>query len=281
MRKAFIQANDKQLLGAKLAKYAIERGLRAKGSIPVEIVNVDREPMFKAFAGKRYLRQGREVVYDPADLQSFTLTRFLPPERMGFQGQAVVIDPDIFVLGDLTELFDLGTAGKAIAACRKKDAWDSSVMLLDCAKLGHWKVGEWLKEMEARRLDYDTVMTLKADIDDVREIPRVWNSLDELASGTKLLHTTGRLTQPWKTGLPIDFTRNPMPKLLGLIPREPIHRLLGKYPTTYQPHPDRKIEAFFFALAKDALRDGAVTRAELDEEVRLKHVRPDLMEKLA
>jgi len=281
MRKAFIQANDKQLLGAKLAKYAIERNLRDKGSIQVEIVNVDAEPIFKAFSGKTYLRQGRERTYDPLDLQSFTLTRFLPPERMGYEGMAVVIDPDIFALRDLNELFDLGTGGKAVTACRKKDAWDSSVMLLDCAKLRAWKVGEWLERMAEKKLDYDDVMTLRFMREDVRELPRVWNSLDVLTDGTKMLHTTGRLTQPWKTGLPVDFTRNPMPKLFGLIPREPIHRLLGRYPSTYQPHPDPGIERFFFGLMRDALRDGAVARAEVEKEIALKHVRPDLLEKAA
>lgn len=141
MRKAFIQANDKQLLGAKLAKYAIERHTPG---LPVEIINVDREPMFRAFAGKTYLRDGRTLTYDPNDLQSFTLTRFLPPERMGYQGTAIVIDPDIFTLVSLEGLFAYGTDDKAIAACVKKDAWDSSVMLLECAKLAHLKVGEWL-----------------------------------------------------------------------------------------------------------------------------------------
>lgn len=278
MRKVFIQANDKQLLGAKLAKFAIER--RSK-DVPVEILNVDAEPVFKAFSGKTYLRQGRELTYDPLDLQSFTLSRFLPPERMGYQGMAVVIDPDIFAIRDLNELFASGTDGKSVAACRKKDAWDSSVMLLDCAKLRDWKVGEWLERMAKKEMDYDDIMTLRLIRDDVKELSRVWNSLDVLSDETKMLHTTGRLTQPWKTGLPIDFTRNPLPKLLGFIPREPIHRLLGKYPSTYQPHPDKKIIDFFFALLKEALAAGAVSRAEIEDEIRRKHVRPDLLERAA
>ncbi len=280
MRKAFIQANDKQLLGAKLAKYAIERNLKDKGSIAVEIINVDREPLFKAFAGKTYLRRGRVITYDPKDLQSFTLSRFLPPDRMGYEGMAIVIDPDIFTRVDLHALFDLGTDGKAIAACRKKDAWDSSVMLLDCARLKHWNVAAWLEKLARHELDYDEIMTLKLDRDDVKEIPRVWNSLDVLNEDTKLLHTTDRLTQPWKTGLPIDFMRNSLPKILGLIPREPIHRLLGKYPMTYQKHPDSKIDDFFFALVRDAFREGAITRSEIEEEIRLGHLRPDFIKKI-
>ncbi len=51
-----------------------------------------------------YLRDGgkREWVRD--DLQSFTPTRFLPPQLMGYQGRAVVIDPDVFARGDIWEL---------------------------------------------------------------------------------------------------------------------------------------------------------------------------------
>ena len=41
MRTVFIQANDKQLLGAKLARYAIARKLRTPDSVRVEILNVD------------------------------------------------------------------------------------------------------------------------------------------------------------------------------------------------------------------------------------------------
>lgn len=281
MRHVFIQANDKQALGARLAAYAIRRNLKEPSALPITVINVDREPAFRAFAGRTYLRNGREVVHDAGDLQSFTLSRFLPPERMGYRGMALVIDPDIFALCDVNDLFDLGTGGKAIAACRKKLAWDSSVMLLDCGRLRHWKVGEWLERLAAKELDYDTIMTLKMDFEDVQEIPRAWNSLDALTEGTRMLHATGRLTQPWKTGLPIDFTMNPMPKIFGLVPREPIHRLLGRIPSTYQPHPDPNIEAFFFGLLRAALDDGAVTRAEVEEEIRLKHVRPDLLERAA
>ena len=38
------------------------------------------------------------------DLQSFTPLRFMPPELMGYQGRAVVVDPDVFAVGDVFEL---------------------------------------------------------------------------------------------------------------------------------------------------------------------------------
>jgi hypothetical protein len=281
MKKLFIQANRKQILGAWLARYAFERATGRRDGIAVEILDVDAMPEFRAFAGRTYLRDGRTVTYDPADLQSFTLSRFMPPERMGFQGRAVVIDPDIFAMDDVAELFDMDLGGKAVAACRKKDAWDTSVMALDCARLGRWRIAELLAALGEKRLDYSDLMTLRTERGSVKELPRLWNSLDALDESTRFLHTTGRLTQPWKTGLPIDFTRNPLPKLFGLVPREPIHRLLGKYPSRYQPHPDKRIEAAFFGLLRDAVRDGAVTEAQIRGEVEARHVRPDLLERAA
>lgn len=114
----------------------------------------------------------------------------------------------------------------------------------------------------------------------IEEIPGYWNSLDSL-EGAKVLHTTKRLTQPWKTGLKIDFTQKPLPKLFGVIPREPLYKVLGKYPTHYLPHPDKAIVDFFFTLAKSALKDGALSKEDIEREIEAKNVRPDMLEVLA
>ena len=93
-----------------------------------------------------------------------------------------------------------------------------------------------LEKLGKRELDYTEQMQLVHENNDsILEVSRVWNSIDELNDETKVLHTSKRETQPWKTGLPIDFTRNKMPKLFGVIPREPIHAILGKTKNTYQP----------------------------------------------
>jgi hypothetical protein len=83
-----------------------------------------------------------------------------------------------------------------------------------------------------------------------------------------------RLTQPWKTGLPIDFTFNPVPKLWGIIPR-----FWVTHPTHYQPHPDKKIETFFFDLAREALKAGAVTVDEIKQGIAAGNLRKDFIEK--
>lgn len=276
MNTVVIHTNNKQILGAILAEYAIKRSLKDQGSVDVKIVNVDELPEFQAFVGATYPRKGRMVTYTKEDLQSFTLSRFMAPELVGYTGRAVVIDPDIFATGDISDIFDINLNGNAVAACRKKDAWDSSVMLMDCAELKHWRISDMLERLRCHEVDYDTIMTLKSE-KAVQELPRIWNNLDTLTPETRFLHTTNRLTQPWKTGLPIDFTRNPMPKLFGIIPREPIHKVMGKYPMKYQQHPNKEIETFFIQLLRDALADGAVTRTRVEDEMRAGNVRKDAL----
>jgi hypothetical protein len=281
-KTAFIHTNNKQLIGALIAKHAIESRLMPGSTISVSIINVDELDIFKEFRGSTYLfTKGDERTYIESDLQSFTLSRFMPPELMGYEGRAVVIDPDIFALTNIEELFELPMGENAILACRKKDAWDTSVMLMDCGRLPHWKIATLLQDLGERKRSYSDIMTMRTETAPIGELSRVWNHLDEYTPETKIIHMTGRLTQPWRTGLPIDFTRNKAKKLFGIIPREPILKLLGKYPSHYQKHPNPKIEQLFFDLAKAALKDGAITRGDINKEIALGHVRPDISECLA
>lgn len=279
MKKVFIQTNNKQLLGALLAKYAIQKNLRGKRSVAIDLINVDNLDIFKRFHGKEYLRKGKARKYDSNDLQSFTLTRFMPPELMAYGGRAVVIDPDIFALVDINELFNIDMQGKAIACRKKTGTWESSVMLLDCEKLAHWKISDILKKLENKDIDYSSLITLKYETAPL-EIDPSWNNLDYLSGNTKMLHTTERLTQPWKTGLPVDFTEDEMPKFLGVIPREPLYTLLGKKKTAYQPHPDKNIERFFFGLIRDALKANFISQDFLRSEIEKRNVRQDISQVL-
>ncbi|HVM58719.1 MAG TPA: hypothetical protein VMT80_00060 [Candidatus Paceibacterota bacterium] len=279
-RGIFIQANRKQYLGALIAKHAMEtRGKAKEHGILVSIMLVEEMPAYMKYAGMRYQRRGEMRTHDPADLQFFTLSRFAPPELMHYEGRAIVIDPDIFALADVAPLFDLDLKGNALAACPSKGGFDSSVMVLDCAKLRHWSIEKILGALKDGTADYDDWMRLRKE--SVLPLSRDWNSLDHLTDETKLLHTTNRLTQPWKTGLPIDFTRNKMPKIFGIIPREPIQKMFGSYATHYQPHPNTEIERLFFTLAREAIQDGAVSRNALQAEIAARHVRPDLLERVS
>ncbi len=278
-QKVFIHTNNMQIIGAKLAKFAIERKLPSDSSIKVEILSVNSRPEFKSFVGKTYLRLGKEIVYRLDDLQSFTLSRFMPPELMNYTGRSIVIDPDIFATQDITPLMNIDLEGAPVAACKKHDMYDSSTMVMDNEKLTHWRIADFLLALEKKQTDYTDITTLKIE-SRVKELSREWNSLDALTSETKMVHMTNRITQPWSTGLPIDFTLNPMPKIFGIIPREPIHKILGKYPTHYKQHPDKNIEKFFFTLMGDALKAGIFSKSEIETEISHKRMRPDIFTKI-
>ena len=96
-----------------------------------------------------------------------------------------------------------------------------------------------------------------------------WNDFDRLTPETKLVHNTKRRTQPWKTGLPIDFTFKERGLLNFALP------IVRRLAPNYTRHPDQRQEAYFYALLADALDSGAVTKEQVAKEVRLGHVRPD------
>lgn len=277
MNTVFIQSNNKQYLGALLAQYALRKNSASPGEFDVKIINVDELEVFKNFRGKEYLRGGSMITYDPLDLQSFTLSRFMPPEIMNYQGRAIVIDPDIFSISDVQNLFNIDLGSNAIAACRKKGSWDTSVMLLDCSKLKSWRISDYLQKLQNGEVDYNVLISLAGE-PNILELDRSWNSLDQLSTETKMLHTTNRLTQPWKTGLAIDFTRKPLGKIFGIIPKELVLSVLGRYPYNYQPHPDKNIEKFFFKLVKSAIDDGKVSIDFINKEISQGHIRKDFME---
>ena len=97
----------------------------------------------------------------------------------------------------------------------------------------------------------------------IKPLEEKWNQFDAIDENTKLLHTTQRITQPWKAGLPVDFFKDPTKKpkpVLGFIPREWIRRLLGRPSNShYREHPDPKVKKFFFGHLKAAVAEGYIT----------------------
>ena len=276
--RIFIQTNDNQLVAAKVARFAMEtRGCAATRGIPVTIMNIDEMPMFQAFSGVNYRCGPGMVAYDRGHVQSFTLSRFLPPAIMNFAGRALVIDPDVLALSDVGELLSLDLAGNAVAACRRDMGWESSVMLIDCAKVSHWKIDEILEGLKRLSLDYLDLMWLRGE-QNVVELSGVWNSHDRIGPDVRMLHMTRVDTQPWKSGLPIGSTVQTPPPLLGFIPRALARRLIGRPEPRYKCHPEPEVERTFMNLFKEALGSGAVTQAELRDAIGRRIIRPDIWE---
>jgi hypothetical protein len=289
--RVYIQTNHKQYLGALVAEYSLKRNSKNTDKFEVHIVQHKDYPFFLAREGQNYLRDGAHREWLNDDLQSFTLTRFMPPGLMGYQGRAVVIDPDVFAQGDVWELLSRDMEGKALMvrprSVRRKDkgCLATSVMLLDCSKLTHWKVEEQFNAMFEDKLDYREWICLRnEDRNTVGLFEDEWNDFDKLTAQTKMLHTTKRKTQPWKTGLKVDFRP---PERFSLFPPSgwlmyARRKLFGEYSFMghYKQHPDIKQEQFFFGLVKEMLEKGIITEGLVREQMIQNHVRHDAIEVL-
>ena len=285
-KKIFIQANDKQYFGALLARYAIDRFQPDGERIPIQIINTDDLPTFQALHGKRYWlnrrRRYEKREFSLQDLQSFTLSRFMPPQLMQYQGRSLVIDPDVFALKDPRPIFDFDLKGASIAAvtnARGKPA--SSVMFMDCSKLKHWKIERILENLFSGVIVYRELMALQGE--SVTALPDEWNHHDKLEPETRMLHCTAKLTQPWKTGLPIDFRlRDKRVRLLNTLPSSWAQwlRPVLRVPLKFQPHPIKLIEQTVLGLVAAALQDGSISEATVVKHIEAGHVRSDLLTKV-
>lgn len=275
----FIHTNGKQMAGAVVSAHSLKRNSKTPDAFDVKVIRQEDFPFFKEFEGRKFKRAGGWRTWKNDDLQSFTPTRFMPPELMNYRGRAVVVDPDVFAVGDVNELLTRDMGGKAIMAKRRaghngrEDYIASSVMLLDCAKLTHWNVRKQFEQMFKGELDYDDWIVLANEPRaSIGFLENEWNDFDRLTQQTKLIHNTKRRTQPWKTGLPIDFT-NRIPLISKLLPENGI-RLWGKY----KKHPDPRQEALFFALLKECLDNGSISEQQIRDEMQANHVRHDALE---
>jgi len=271
----FIQANARQMLGAKISALSYKKASRRPESFNVRIIDAAEYPRLMA-SGQTILRGGHIRSWDPDDLQSFTPLRFAPPKMMGWNGKAVVTDPDCFGVGDIADLFDRDMGGKAVMAVprpghnKRNDYVATSVMLLDTVKLKHWDIDRDLDDLFAHKFDYiDWIELKREDPATVGFLEPEWNDFDRLTTSTKILHTTKRRTQPWKAGLPIDYT---------LRERGPFDFLRRFRRKTYDKHPDPNQEALVYSLLADLVDSGEVTKPQLVGEMAANYVRHDSLD---
>lgn len=291
-KRVYIHTNEKQWIGALVAAYALRRNSANPDAFDVQFLKVEDFGFLKAREGQPFLRGGVDRIWRVDDLQSFTPLRFLPPKLMNYEGRAVVIDPDIFAVGDINELLERDMQDKAVMGRHRSANRDkgqcvaTSVMLMDCAKLRHWDAEQEFDELFRHERDYKEWMCLRDEPpENVGYLEDEWNDFDRLSDRTRMLHNTKRRTQPWKTGLPVDFT--PADKLRKYPLLFALNRLrarvFGEYAFLgrYREHPDRNQEAFFFGLLKECLDQGIVSESLLRDEMRKNHVRHDAIDVMA
>ncbi len=289
----FVHTNAKQLLGAKVAAYLLKARSRYAEAFDVKILRLEQTQHLYRREGQRFLRKGRTATWRNDDLQSFSPLRMMVPQEMEFRGRALVIDPDVFAVGDVYELLTRDMGQKAILARWIKEGYRgngnayfaSSVMLLECSKLTHWRWNEHIDRIFSKSLDYGPWISLMLeDPNAIGELEDEWNHFDTLDKSTKLLHNTERSTQPWKTGLPVDYdttaTNTRPSRVLAKLRR--VLRIRQPSPSMrYLPHPDRAQELFFFQAVRECLSAGVFDEDFLRTEMRRNNVRQDLLSRLA
>ena len=98
-----------------------------------------------------------------------------------------------------------------------------------------------------------------------------------------MLHNTKRRTQPWKTGLPVDFSQSDK-VLFGInfAWLRTVRNLARGQPPRgrYKPHPDKNQENLIFGLLRECLDSGRIDEAQLRREMSANHLRHDALELL-
>lgn len=293
MPVVFIHTNDRQMIAARVAAHSLKSRSKSPDRFEVRLLRFEETPALQRRVGQRYRwwTESAPAEFRRRDLQSFAPLRRLVPELMGFKGRALVLDPDVFAVGDVYELLTRDMDGKAILCCRNplwrngRQLRSSAVMLLDCARLRHWDWERDIEQIFRGRLELGAWLGLLDESPEfIGDLEQEWNHRDTLTAQTKLLHNTEMRTQPWNTGLRADYTQYaprwpaPVRDLAHLV-----RRLLspGRQPATrYLPHPDPSQERLFFTLLKECVSEGSITRSALRQAMRHRYLRADALQVL-
>lgn len=101
----FIHTNHRQTVPTKVGEYSFRKMTRNADKFDIRILWVHDFPALSNRHGQLYLREGKRVPWNMNDPLSFAPLRFLPPQLMNYEGRAIVVDPDVFALADIYELF--------------------------------------------------------------------------------------------------------------------------------------------------------------------------------
>ena len=290
--KVFIHTNDKQLFGAYISKYSILKNNLSLSDNDIEIINVDSNNYFDSTHDRSIIRGGKRYLWNKNDLQSFTLLRFLPPSLMNFEGYSMVIDPDIFSVNNFIDKFKNFEKDKLIMARsnpNNKKGLATSLMIFNNKLCKELDLEKKVHSVLSGKFDYNDLMNLTfLEENKFTSLSSKWNSFDELDNETIFLHTTTRITQPWKTGLNVDFQQNYPKFRYKVIPNFPIKILKEiitqkKHPpySKYIEHPNKDIQKFFFTLVSGALSENFIDKELINYNIKKKYIRSDFYKCLA
>ena len=263
--KIYIQSNKYQKIAAKVAAYSFKRfGLKT------EYIEFEENKLLSSYLHQSYKRNGENRIFKD-DLQSFTILRFLAPEMNKYNEKILVIDPDVFAIKDPKHMLDL-ISNFDIACTFRNNHPRSEVMLIDATKV-KWNFKDICKKVFNKEIDYTKLMNLTFDQNlKIKEINENYNSIDNLNDSTILLHTSNRITQPWKEGLKVNFERHNL-KIKDYI-KFCIKKILNyKYQNNlfenrFIKHPNEKVYSVVKSLFNEALRENFILKEEMEEAIR-------------
>tara|TARA_B110000971_G_C19956664_1_gene475972 strand:+ start:221 stop:1066 length:846 start_codon:yes stop_codon:yes gene_type:complete len=267
--KVFIQSNKFQNTAAQVSKYSFE-----KFGYKCEIISFEDFPILKDCIGRTYLRKGEQKVFRD-DLQSFTLLRFLIPTLVNQYDKILIIDPDIFALKSLNELDKL-TSEEDKIYCTFYNQVPRSEMMVGIAKNFNLEFNQILKDLFDLKIDYNDLMSLDFyNNSEIGIIPNNFNEHDSINSNTFMLHTTKRITQPWKNGLDIDFERHNgiKVKLINYIKKFLFLKYNPEFISEkYIFHKNKDVYHFILNLFVESIKNNYLNIKQIEESVDNKFI---------
>ena len=106
-----IHTNDRQMVAALVSAHSLKSRSKSPHLFDVRLLRLEETPhLYKRDIIRPFVLWEGDApsVWRRRDLQSFAPLRRLVPALLGFQGRALVIDPDIFAIGDVYELLKSG-----------------------------------------------------------------------------------------------------------------------------------------------------------------------------
>ena len=276
--KVYICTDDEQMIGARVAKFLICQKSNIKEE-EIEIINEKNFNQLDIIKGRKYLRNKKWTEFRSDDMQRFTLLRYAIPELMGYKGEALVIDPDIFLVRDkLDELMPMLKDNALICrAGKQKGSFATSLMLLNSHKLQSWNLEQIIDDLINGRIDYSNLINLRNCDLAIGSLSKSWNDFDNLDRDTIFLHTTQKVTQPWRKDLPMNSY---IPPLFGFLKRDFIYALLNKPLNIGVEHPNPKISKFFFKSLSACISNEHITIEDLKMYKKKGYVRSDIFKKI-
>jgi len=128
-----IHTNNQQMVAALVSAHSLKSRSKSPALFDVRFLRLEKTPHLYRRNKQKFIWWDGDApsVWRKRDLQSFAPLRRMVPALLGFTGRALVVDPDVFAIGDVFELLSRDMNGKAVL-CRQKSEWHRSSPLFFC-----------------------------------------------------------------------------------------------------------------------------------------------------